>query len=106
MPIPGSAIEGIERLNFDLGGFIKENDLLAYITKAAGKANAPTQLIKSGESVTAATSVDVEEGGGIAMWREMWDESVPHIYEKILSTLSFTISSPFQLKNPFVGSPP
>jgi hypothetical protein len=90
MPIPGSAIESIERLNFDLGGFIKENGLLTYITEASGEANTPTRLIKSGESVTAATSVDVEEGGGIAMWREMWDDSVSHIYEKILGKLSFT----------------
>ena len=89
-PITGSAIEGIERFDFDLRAFIKGHDLLTYIAKPAGRANAPSQVIKSGESVTTATSVDVEEGGGIAMWRELWDDSVSHIYEKILGMLNLT----------------
>lgn len=84
MPIPGSAIEHIKRSNFDLRAFIKEHGLLTYFTKPAGKANAPKQVIKSGESMTTATSVDVEEGGGIAMWRETWDDSVSRIYETVL----------------------
>jgi hypothetical protein len=81
-------------LNFNLRAFIEEHGLLTYITKPAGRANAPKQVIKSGESMTTATSVDVEEGGGIAIWREMWDDSVSRIYEKILGTLTTTSSHP------------
>lgn len=40
--------------------------------------------MKSGDEASVRMGVEVEEAGGLVMWREQWDESVSEIYEKIL----------------------
>lgn len=85
--IPASAVSNIERLSFDVRAFINEHNLLTYTTRPAGQPNAPQEIVKSGDKETPATAVDAEEGGGIAMWRARWDESVSQIYREILGEL-------------------
>lgn len=85
------------REDFDLRSFIAEHSLLKYTstsTKSKINANEPEEVVKSGgDAVSVRMSVDVEEGGGVAMWREQWDESVSEIYEKIIGKL-FAASFP------------
>lgn len=79
-----------DRLGFDLRAFIKQHGLLNYVEvrKQSGGVNGVEEIIKSGETVMDRKKIDVEEGGGIAMWREAWDGSVSEIYEKVIGTCS------------------
>ncbi|KAF8313791.1 PEBP-like protein [Clavulina sp. PMI_390] len=85
-PIPPSSLADIKRTGFDLRAFIKEHDLQRYMTTSAGRnhPNQPDFVIKSGQNESSAMVVDAEEGGGVAMWRAQWDESVSSIYKDIL----------------------
>jgi large subunit ribosomal protein L35 len=92
-PLSASALENITRAGFDLRKFIFEHGLLNYIDaqQPAGSASGKEVVFTSGETVVERKTVDVEEGGGIAMWRERWDASVSEIYEKILGKYSCSI---------------
>jgi len=63
---PGST----DRLGFDLRSFVAAHGL----------------LVPKGSSLIedAAKEREVEEGGGIFLWREIWDPSVSMIYNRIL----------------------